>query len=183
MILNIIFDFLVLLGGLGGLLLGLRRGFIRTILGTLALFLATAFAGLIAPVLVGVFVERAGAPAQTPTGIVFAALLIAIYAILEALFRHTFPNTRIRAIGLADNVLGFLIAPVWTLLALALIVHSLGYINQALMGTPGAGLIGDWYGSSNLVVFLRDFFAIPARLLRILFPTGLPNPLSFFVTG
>ena len=182
-IFNIIFDFLVLLGAIGGLILGLRRGFFRTLLSTLALLLSVAFASLLAPLIVGIFVAGSGSSVETPAGIVFAALLIAVYALLETLFRHTFPDTRLRGLGTLDNVLGFLVAPGWTLLALALIVHSVGYIDRALTGAPGTGVIGLWYNASNLVDFLRDFFAIPAGLLRFLFPAGLPNPLSFFVTG
>ena len=180
---KLIFDVLVLVGGLAGLLLGLRRGPVRTILSTIALLLATAFAGLVAPIIVGVFVTQSGSTVATPTGIVFAAMLLAIYGILEALFRHQFPHTQIRALGNLDNILGFLVAPGWTLLALALLVHSLGYIDRALTGTPGLGLIGTWYTSSNFVVFLRQFFAIPASLLALVYPAGLPVPLSFFVTG
>lgn len=181
--LNIIFDFVLLLAGLGGLLLGLRRGLLRTILSTVALLLAVAFAALLATPLVGVFVRESGGSAETPIGIAFAGLLIAFYALLETLLRHTFPETRIRALKSLDNVLGFLAASGWTLLALALIVLVIGYTNLALTGLAGTGLIGNWFETSNLVAFLKDFFALPVSLMRFLFPAGLPQPLAFFAAG
>jgi len=177
---NLILDFLVLLGAVGGLILGLRRGFVRMILATVTLLLAMAFAALLATPLVRVFVESSGSQTETPIGIVFAGLLVAIYAILEALMRSSFPETRIRAIGTLDNVLGFLIAPLWTLLALALIVLIVGYTSFAVTGSPGTGLFGSWVSSSSIVAFLRDFFQIPVNLMRFLFPGGLPQPLAFF---
>ncbi|MGH7462761.1 MAG: CvpA family protein, partial [Longimicrobiales bacterium] len=139
---NLIFDFLLLLGGIGGLLLGLRRGFLRTILSTIALLLAIAFAALLATPLVGIFVRESGGQAETPIGIVFTGLLLAIYAILEGMMRSSFPETRIRALGTLDNVLGFLVAPGWTLLALALFVLVAAYTNFAMMGSPSAGVVG-----------------------------------------
>jgi len=178
---NLIFDFLLLLGGIGGLLLGLRRGFLRTILSTIALLLAMAFAALLATPLVGIFVRESGGQAETPIGIVFTGLLLAIYAILEGMMRSSFPETRIRALGSLDNVLGFLVASGWTLLALALFVLVVGYTNFAMMGSPSAGLVGGWISTSNLVTFLKDFFDIPMSLMRFLFPGGLPQPLKFFV--
>ncbi|HLF28603.1 MAG TPA: CvpA family protein [Anaerolineae bacterium] len=180
MLLNLIFDFLLLLGGLGGLLLGLRRGFWQMVLSTIALLLATAFAALFATPVVRIFVERSGSQAETPIGIVFAGLLLAIYALLERLFRSSFPNTRIHAIGTLDNVLGFLVAPGWTLLALSLFVLVLAYTNFAVTGSSSAGLIGGWTSSSSLVPLLKTFFALPVNLMRFLFPAGLPQPLAFF---
>lgn len=178
---NLIFDFLLLLGGIGGLLLGLRRGFLRTILSTIALLLAMAFAALLATPLVGIFVRESGGQAETPIGIVFTGLLLAIYAILEGMLRSSFPETRIRALGSLDNVLGFLVASGWTLLALALFVLVVGYTNFAMMGSPSAGLVGGWISTSSLVTFLKDFFDVPMSLMRFLFPGGLPQPLKFFV--
>ena len=177
----LILDFVLLLGGIGGLILGLKRGLFRTILSTIALLLATAFAALIAVPLVGIFVREAGAEGETPIGIVFAGLLVAIYALLEALLRRSFPDTRIRAIEWLDNVLGFLAAPGWTLLALALAALVVAYMTFALTGAPGTGLFGDWISRSNLIAFLKDFFDIPVSLMRFLFPSGLPQPLAFFV--
>ena len=183
MIVNLILDFALLLGGVGGLLIGLRRGFIRMILSTIALLLAMAFAALLAPPLVGVFVARSGSQAETPIGAVFAALLAGIYALLEVLLRRTFPNTRITALGTWDNVLGFIFAIPWTLLALSLIVMLAGFVSYAVYGETGAGFIGAWYSTSNLVAFLQDFFEIPLNLMRFLFPSGLPQPLAFFAAS
>ena len=183
MIVNFILDFLLLLGGVSGLLIGLRRGFIRMILSTITLLLAMAFAALTAPPLVGIFVARSGSQADTPIGAVFAALLAGLYALLEVLLRRTFPNTRIAMLGVADNVLGFVFAMPWTLLALSLIVMLAGFVSYAVYGTTGAGFIGDWYSTSNLVAFLQDFFEIPLNLMRFLFPSGLPQPLAFFAAN
>ncbi len=180
---TLILDFVLLLGGVGGLILGLRRGFFPTILSTIALLLATAFAALIATPLVGIFVREASAEGETPIGIIFAGLLIAIYSLLEVLLRRSFPETRIRSIQALDNVLGFLVAPGWTLLALALVALVVGYMTFVLTGAPGAGLLGDWVSRSNLVAFLKDFFDIPVSLMRFLFPGGLPQPLAFFVAS
>lgn len=177
----LVLDFVLLLGGIGGLILGLRRGFFRTILSTIALLLATAFAALIATPLVDIFVRDSGAEGETPIGIVFAGLLIAIYALLEVLLHRSFPDTRIRSIKGFDNVLGFLVAPGWTLLALALVALVIAYMTFVLTGAPGAGLFGDWVSTSNLVAFLKDFFDIPVSLMRFLFRGGLPQPLAFFV--
>ena len=182
-IINLVFDFLVLLGGLALLLVGMRRGFIRSLLSTVALLLAIAFAGLIAPAIVGVFVTQAGAQSETPSGIVFAAVVIAIYAALEVLLRHNFPNTRIQRIGLLDNILGFVCAIPWALLALGLIVNCLGYVNFAVMGTEGSGFIGDWYTSSRIVAFVTAVLAAPIRAMLFLYPNGLPQPLAFFARG
>ncbi len=183
MLIHLIFDFVVLLGGLGGLILGLRRGFLRTILGTIALLLAMAFAALAATPLVSIFVQQSGSQTETPIGLVFAALLLVIYAILEALLRNSFPDTRIRFLGSMDNLLGVVISLGWTLLAVALAVLIVGYVNFAVTGSPNLGPIGGWYTSSNLVSFFRDFFDIPLNLMRFLFPAGLPQPLAFFAAG
>ena len=177
---NVVFDFLLLLGGVGGLILGVRRGFLRTILSTIALLLAMAFAALIATPLVGIFVSGSGSPADPPIAIVFAGLLVAFYAILEALLRRTFPVTRIRFLSGFDNVLGGVFAIPWTLLAMALFVLVLGYSVYAVTGSPAVGLLGNWVTQSSLVAFLRDFFTIPVNLMRFLFPAGLPQPLRFF---
>lgn len=183
MIFNLILDFLVLLGGVGGLILGLRRGFFRTILSTISLLLAIAFASLVAPPLVNIFVQSSGSQAETPIGIVFAALLIAIYALLETLMRSSFQETRLRAIGTLDNVLGAIVSIGWTLTVLALFVLVVGYVSFAVTGSSRFGLIGDWYSTSSLVAFLREFFNIPLLLMRFLYPTGLPQPLAFFAAG
>lgn len=180
---NLVLDFLLLLGGLGGLFLGLRRGFLRMILSIIALFLATAFATLLTTPLVNVFVERSGSQAETPKGIVFAGLLIALYAILESLMRSSFPETRIYSLGSLDNVLGLLISPAWTLMALALVTLILGYTSFAITNSQGGGLLGGWINSSGLVSLLKDFFHIPLTLMRFLFPGGLPQPLAFFASG
>lgn len=177
---NLVLDFLLLLVGIGGLIVGLRRGLLRMILATIALLLAMAFAALIATPLVGVFVQQSGAQRETPIGIVFTGLLLAIYAILEGLLRGSFPETRIAAIGTLDNVLGFIAAIPWTLLVLALFVLVLSYTNFAVTGSPSIGLIGGWVSSSNIVAFLKNFFDIPVDLMRFLFPSGLPQPLAFF---
>jgi uncharacterized membrane protein required for colicin V production len=177
---NIVFDFLLLLAGVGGLLLGLRRGFLRTILSTVSLLLAMAFAAMAATPLVGVFVRGSGSQSDPPIAIVFAGLLLAFDAILEALFRRSFPVTRIRFLGSLDNVLGAIVAIPWTLLALALLVLVLGYGVYAVTGAPGAGLLGGWLTTSSLVAFLKEFFNIPVSLMRFLFPGGLPQPLAFF---
>jgi len=183
MIVDFILDFLLLLGGVGGLLIGLRRGFVRMILSTVALLLAMAFAALTAPPLVGIFVARSGSQAETPIGAVFAALLAGIYALLEVLLRRSFAHTRIDALGAWNNVLGFVFAIPWTLLALSIIVMLAGFISYAVYGTTGAGFIGGWYSTSNLVAFLQDFFEVPLNLMRFLFPSGLPQPLHFFAAG
>jgi hypothetical protein len=180
MLLSLIVDFLFLLGGLGGLILGLRRGFLRTILSTIALLLAMAFAALAATPLVSIFVRESGSRGDTPIGIVFSALVLGIYFLLERLLRSTFPDTRIPALGSLDNVLGFVVAVGWTLLVLALIALLLGFVNGAVTGSPAAGFIGSWYTTSFLVPFLQDLILIPINLMRFLFPGGLPQPLAFF---
>jgi hypothetical protein len=180
MLLTLIIDFLFLLGGLGGLILGLRRGFVQMILSTFTLLLSMAFAALAATPLVSIFVRESGSRGDTPIGIVFSALIIGIYFLLERLLRNAFPETRIRALGSFDNALGFIIAPGWTLLVLALIALLLGFVNGAVTGSPAAGFIGSWYTSSFLVPFLQDFILIPINLITFLFPGGLPQPLAFF---
>lgn len=180
MLLTLIIDFLFLLGGLGGLILGLRRGFLQMILSTIALLLGMAFAALVATPLVSIFVRESGSRGDTPIGVVFSGLVLGIYLLLDRLLRNAFPDTRIRALGSLDNVLGFIVAPGWTLLALALIALLLGFVNGAVTGSPGAGFIGSWYTSSFLVPFLQDFILIPINLMRFLFPGGLPQPLAFF---
>lgn len=180
---NLIFDILLLLGLVGGLIIGLRRGFVRMILSTISLLLAMAFAALLATPLVGIFVRESGSQSETPIGIVFAGLLLAIYFILEALLRNSFPDTRIRGIGPLDNVLGFVMSSGWTLLALTLLVLVVAYGVFAVTGAANTGAIGGWATSSNLVAFLKKFFTLPVGLMRFLFPGGLPQPLAFFAAG
>jgi uncharacterized membrane protein required for colicin V production len=179
---NLILDFVLLLLGVGGLILGLRRGFLRVVLATIALLLAMAFAALIATPLVRVFVEQGGAQAETPIGIVFTGLLLAIYGILEGLLRGSFPDTRLRRLGGFDNILGFLVSPGWTLLVITLLVLCVAYTVSAVTGTNET-FIGQWVRSSSLVAFLKDFFDIPISLMAFLFPRGLPQPLAFFATA
>ena len=180
MIVNIIFDLILLLLGVGGLLLGLRRGFLRSILSTISLLLAMAFAALMATPIVGLFVRGSGSQVDPPIAILFAGLLLAFYAILETMMRRTFPVTRIPALGALDNVLGAAVNIGWTLLALALLVRVLGYSVYAISGSASYGLLGGWLTSSGLVSFLGNVLLIPIDLMRFLFPGGLPQPLRFF---
>lgn len=177
-----ILDFILLLLGIGGLYLGLRRGFLRMILSTIALLLAMTFSALTSTPLVGVFVRGSGSQADPPIAIVFAGLVLAFYALLESLLRRSFPVTRIRILGGLDNVLGAVFAIPWILLALALFVRILGYGIYAITGAPGTGFLGSWLISSGLVGFLGDVLLIPINLMRFLFPAGLPQPLRYFAS-
>lgn len=184
MLLNIILDIIVLLAGVALLAVGLRRGFFRMVLSSVALLLAVAFAALIATPLVNIVVSASkGSDYSTPVGIVFTALLLLFYAVLEVLMRNTFPETRIAALGSFDHILGAIFGVPWTLLVLALSVLIVGYMVGALTGGAQGGFLGPWIANSGLVDLLREFFKLATSIIGILFPRGLPQPLAYFVSG
>jgi uncharacterized membrane protein required for colicin V production len=184
-LLNIILDIILLLGAVALLSVGLRRGFLRMVLSSVALLLAVAIAAFIATPLVNTVVSASnGSDYSTPVGIVFTALLLFLYALLEVLMRNTFPETRILALGSFDNVLGAIFGVFWTLLVLALFVLVTGYMVGALAGGGGqGGFLAPWIANSGLVDLLREFFKLATSVIGILFPSGLPQPLAYFVSG
>lgn len=154
------------------------------ILSTIALLLSITFAALIAtPLVVGLVQAGSGTDFRTPVGLVFAALLLTIYAILESLLRNSFPETRIIRLGAMDNVLGFVFSIPWALMILAIFALTIGYMSNAFTNVPDSGLFGNWVGRSGLVELLREFFRIPASLIQIIFSGRLPQPLASFVSG
>lgn len=185
MLLNIILDVTVLLAGVALLIVGLRRGFLRMVLSSIALLLAVAISAFIATPLVNSVVSASnGSDYSTPVGIVFTALLLFLYALIEVLMRNTFPDARIVALGSFDNILGAIFGIPWTLWVLALAVLIAGYMVGALAGGGGqGGFLGPWIANSGLVDLLREFFKLATNLIGVLFPSGLPQPLAYFVSG
>src|SRR5512135_396526 len=99
--LGILIDLLILLGLVGGIALGLRRGLAQQFLSVVLLFLATAFAALLYGPLISVFDSFGGSPASSKTGsaIVFFFLLVVAYAILEYALHRNYPGLKIKALG------------------------------------------------------------------------------------
>lgn len=177
---GILIDLLALLGLVGGIIQGLRRGLAQQFLSVVMLFLATAFAGLLYSPLLGMFNSLGGSPATNRTGsaIVFFFLLVVFYAILEYTLHHNYPDLRIKALGNAGNVLGAVVGFFWAMLGISLLMVIFDY-TAAVVGGP-AQFVNSLFRTSYLVPLFRQFFNLPLAGLRPLFPTGLPEVLSFF---
>lgn len=175
-----IFDILILFGLLGGILLGLRRGLAKMLLSTLMLFLATLFAALLYTSLLSLFADLGGGATSQRTGaaIVFFFLLVVFYAVLEYALHRNYPHVKIRALGNVDNILGAAVGVLWAVLGMSLILMIVSYSAATVGGQ--AQLVNDMVATSALTKLLRQFFKLPLSVIRLLFPSGLPEVLAYF---
>ena len=116
MVTGVILDLILLFAFVGGILWCMRRGFVRTVVATLMLFLSATFAALLYNPLINIFTANLGNPSSGSTGgaIVFGALVIVFYAILEFTLSRNYPNLHVARLGVWDNVLGALVGIVWS---------------------------------------------------------------------
>jgi uncharacterized membrane protein required for colicin V production len=179
---GILVDLLVLLGLVGGILQGLRRGLAQQFLSVVMLFLATAFASLLYSAVLGVFAGFTNNATSNRTGsaIVFFGLLVVFYAILEYTLHRNYPGLRIKMLGQAGNILGAVVGVFWAMLGISLLMLIFDY-SAMMMGGP-ATFISELLRTSNLTPLFRQLFNIPLAGLRPLFPNGLPEVLAYFAT-
>ncbi len=182
MLLSIILDVVLLFAIVGGVLFGLRRGFVRTIVSTLMLFLATIFSALLYTPVINVFTSNLGNPSSARTGgsVVFFFLLVVFYAVLEYAIQRNYPNLRIRALRSADNILGAIVGIAWAGLGISLLLLIADFSAQSVGGQ--ASFVHDMLVGSALTPLFREFFKAPLAAIRLLFPNGLPEILRFFTT-
>ena len=179
---GILIDLLVLLGLVGGIVQGLRRGLAQQFLSVVMLFLATAFAGLLYGTLLGLFSSLGGSAATNRTGsaIVFFGLLVVFYAVLEYALHRNYPGLRIKALGNAGNVLGAVVGFFWAMLGISLLMVIFDYTAAVVGGQ--AQFVNELLRTSYLTPLFRQFFNLPLAGLRPLFPGGLPEVLTFFAS-
>lgn len=123
---------------MGGL--SIAAGLIRSLFRVLALYLATAAAGLLYPY-AALFVSAIGGNTPTLTHfIMFWVLFATVTGTLEILLRNGFPDTRLPALGLLDHFLGLLPGIAGGLIVVGLLVATLGYAPQQTWGRPLEGL-------------------------------------------
>ena len=177
---GLLIDLLVLLGLVGGLLQGLRRGLAQQFLAVVMLFLATAFASLLYPVVINLFAGFTGNAGSNRTGsvIVFFGLLVAFYALLEYTLHRNYPGLRIKMLGQVGNILGAVVGFFWAMLGISLLLLILDY-SASILGGP-ASFVNELLRTSYMVPLFRQFFNIPLAGLRPLFPYGLPEVLLYF---
>jgi uncharacterized membrane protein required for colicin V production len=177
---GILIDLLVLLGLVGGILHGLRRGLAQEFMSVVMLFLATTFASLFYSAVLGLFTGLNSAAANNRTGnaIVFFGLLVAFYAILEYTLHRNYPGLRIKALGQVGNILGAVVGFFWAMLGISLLMLILDY-SATVMGGP-ASFFSEMLRTSYLTPLFRQFFNTPLAGLRLLFPYGLPEVLTYF---
>jgi uncharacterized membrane protein required for colicin V production len=177
---GILIDLLVLLGLVGGILQGLRRGLAQQFMSVAMLFLATTFSSLFYPAILGLFAGFSSAAASSGTGnaIVFFGLLVAFYAILEYTLHRNYPGLRIKALGQVGNILGAVVGFFWAMLGISLLLLIVDYTANTLGGP--ASFFSELLSTSYLTLLFRQFFNIPLAGLRLLFPYGLPDVLAYF---
>ena len=177
---GILIDLLVLLGLVGGIVQGLRRGLAQQFLSLFMLFLATAFAGLFYGGVLDVFASLGGSANSNriASAIVFFFLLVVFYAILEYTLHRNYPDLRIKSLGNTGNVLGAVIGFLWAMLGISLLMLIFDYSAKALGGPALA--VSELLRTSYLTPLFRQFFNIPLIGLRPLFPTGFPEVLAYF---
>lgn len=179
---GILIDLLVLLGLVGGISLGLRRGLAQQALSVVMLFLATAFSSLLYTAVINLFASFSGAAAnnRTASAIVFFGLLVLFYAILEYALHRNYPGLRIKALGDVGNILGAVMGFFWAMLGISLLLLIFDY-SAAVLGGP-ATFFNELLRTSYLTPLFRQLFNIPLAGLRPLFPYGLPEVLAYFAT-
>lgn len=177
---GIILDMLILFAVVGGVLLNLRRGFIRALVGLFMLFLAMTFSALLYNPIIYWFSNVMEKPGSGRTGgaFVFAGLLIVFYAVLEVIVSRNYPQLRLRRLGVLDNILGVLVGVVWSLLAISLVLMVMDF--AAITIGAQLAFIADLLRTSLLTKVFRAFFQIPLAPIRLLFPGGLPEVLQYF---
>lgn len=177
---GLILDMLILLGLVGGLALGLRRGLAKMLVSVVMLFLSTLFAALLYGPVIGIFVSGNTGSLLTGGVIVFFGLLLVFYSVLEYTVHRNYPGLRFRRLGRLDNLLGLIVGAVWSILAVSLLVLVIDYGSQ-LVGGPGS-LLTEMIRQSRVTPLLRELFKAPLALIRIFFPAGVPNVLLYFTT-
>jgi uncharacterized membrane protein required for colicin V production len=177
---GIILDLIILFAFVGGVLWNMRRGFIRSLIGLLMLFLSTTFAALLYTPIITWFSSVMEKPGSGRTGgaFVFAGLLIVFYAVLEVVVSRNYPQLSVRRLGMWDNILGAAVGIVWSLLAISLALLVMDFASVSIGGD--VSFVGDLLRTSLLVRVFRGFFQIPLAPIRLLFPGGLPEVLQYF---
>jgi uncharacterized membrane protein required for colicin V production len=181
MILGIsILDLILPLIALVGILFCMQRALVRTLLGTLALFLATLISALLYGPIINGFTASLGSPGsgRSAGAIVFAGLTLVFYVALEYTIHRNYPDLRIAALKNWDHILGALLGIVWSVYALSLILVAAEFAGYTIGGT--ASWFNQLMAQSSLVPLFRAFFAVPLSAIRLLFPQGLPEILRYF---
>ena len=182
MILGIsILDLILPVIALVGVLFCMRRALVRTLLGTLALFLATLIAALLYSPIIDRFTASLGSPGtgRSAGAIVFFGLTLVCYVILEYAIYRNYPDLRIAALKNWDHILGAVFGLIWTVYALSLMLLAAEFAGYTIGGT--VSWFNQLMAQSSLVPLFRAFFAIPLSVIRVLFPQGLPEILRYFV--
>jgi uncharacterized membrane protein required for colicin V production len=178
MSLGIILDVIILFALVGSVLLGLQRGFVRTLVSTAMMFLASVLAALLYDPVIGIFTGNVGSSARAGGPIVFFGLLVVFFAILEFAVQRNYPDLRIKALGQADNILGAIVGLVWGFLGISLLLLIFDF-SASVLGGP-ATFVSELIRTSYLTPLFRQFFKLPLSVIRLLFPAGLPEVLIYF---
>ena len=177
---GILLDLVIVSIFVGGVVWNMRRGFWRALVGTLLLFLATTFAALLYTPLINWFTANLGnaSSGRTAGSIVFAGLLIAFYAALEATVSHNYPAQYSREVRTWRSIGGGIAGLLWSALLVSIILLVLDFASITIGGE--VTFIGQLLATSLLVNVFRAFFQIPLAPIRLLFPQGLPEIFVYF---
>ena len=175
-------DILILFALVGGILISMRRAFLRTLISIGTLFLATIGAALLYNPLINSFTTSLGNPSsgRTAGAIVFFGLVVVFFAFFEYIVSRNYPDLRIRQLKDFDHVLGAVFGLILSALAISLLLLILEFGSQTIGGD--VFWIEQVIRGSFMVPLFRAFFNLPLSLIRLLFPAGLPEILRFFST-
>ena len=169
----------------GGVYICFRRGLLPTLASTLALFIAFTVAGLLYSPFLNFVSNQISSPntGQNAGAVIFAGLTLALYGFFEYLVRRNYPNLRINRLGTANNILGGVLGVILTALALSLILLVVEYASLTFGNSPGGESVyalSYLIGQSKIVPLFRSFFGPILNIVKLLFPTGLPDVLNHF---
>jgi uncharacterized membrane protein required for colicin V production len=180
-----LFDILLPLLAFGGIYLSGKRGFLRTLVSTFALFIAFTLAALIYNPFLNAFGNMIGSSgsAQDAGSVLFGAFTLVFYLFLEYMVSHNYPGLRINALGNWNHILGAVVGVVWTALAISLILLVGEYAGLTLGNSPAGGVLytlSYLIGRSTFATLFRSFFGYVLVIEKLLFPAGLPDVLKYF---
>lgn len=163
-----------------GLLICFQRAFARTLVSIFTLFIAFVVAALLYTTILTAFARGLGGNGGKNGGsIIFAGLVIVLYAFLEWLVDRNYHSLRIASLKNWDHILGAVVGVVWTALVISLILLTLHYGSLTIGATEVSGL-ARLIEDSKVASLFRAFFVIPLNIVIPLFPNGLPDVLKYF---
>ncbi len=172
------FDLVLVVIVLVGVIVGYVQGLLRQLTGLLALYIGLVMASYFHGVVerwIDFFAPKMADVAQE--SLAFMAILAVVYAILHWLGRQAFPETRLAALGVLDQlggmVIGFLMVGVQIAVGILILrfVSGVSWIRGDTVRLAFAQAIQ----TSPLVPAFQTYLAFVARTILPWLPAGLPT--------